>query len=145
MLDLEAKAGVKLVSEPLAVAMGGIALVAQQAERPARSRAGSFGERCQFIKLVLRLRRREMALEDAQHPICISAARCEPAFFRGTELLQMHIGDALFVEPGSKLAFREPRPARRRDGAHIDQEPDLRLRQGIEECPNRGLLVADGE
>src|SRR5215475_6379222 len=85
VLDLEAEAGVKRVGEPLAVAMGGIALVAQQAERPARSCERSFGEHCQFIELVLRLGRREMALEDAQHCICVSAARSEPPFFRSAE------------------------------------------------------------
>ena len=121
VLDLEAEADVKRVGEPLAVAMGRVALVAQQAERPARSCERSFGERCEFIELVLRLGRREMALEDAQHCIRVSTARGEPAFFRSAELLQMHIADTVLIEPSRELAFRKPRPARRRHSADIDQ------------------------
>ena len=60
ILDLHAEPRVQLRGEPLAVAVGGVALVAQQAER-----AAGFGERGQFLELVLRLRRLEMALVDA--------------------------------------------------------------------------------
>jgi hypothetical protein len=35
MLDLEPKPGVKLIGEPLAMAISGVALIAEQAERPA--------------------------------------------------------------------------------------------------------------
>jgi len=37
VLDLESEAGVKFVGEPLPVAIGGVAFVAEQAERPTRS------------------------------------------------------------------------------------------------------------
>jgi hypothetical protein len=37
VLDLDAVVGAKLVRQPLAVAMGGVALIAEQAERPVRS------------------------------------------------------------------------------------------------------------
>ena len=58
--------------------MGGVALVAEQALRLARSRKRGLGERCQFIELVLRLGIGEMALEDAQHLVGMSAAHREP-------------------------------------------------------------------
>src|SRR5260221_624355 len=100
--------------------------------RRARWRERGFGERCQFIKLALRLRRREMVLENAQHRVRMSAARRKPPLFRGAELLQMHIADAMLIEPGGKLTLRKPRPPRCRDGTYIDQEPDLRPRERVE-------------
>src|SRR5215831_7913568 len=86
-----------------------------------------------------------MALENAQHPVRMPAARRKPSLFRRAELLQMQIADAVLIEPGGELAFRKPRPARCRDGTYIDQEPDLCLRQRIEKCGRGRLLIADGE
>jgi len=145
MLNLDSEAGVKLVGEPLTMAMGRVALVAEQAKRPAGSRQRRFGKRGQLIKFVLRVRRREMALENAQHLIGVTAARCQPPFFRGAQLLQMHIADAVLIEPGGELAFRKPGPPRRRDSSHVDQETGPSLRQRIEERARGRLLVADGE
>src|SRR6266436_6410900 len=132
MLDLEPEAGMKLVGHPLPVAMGGVAFVAQQAQRPARSRRQAFRKRSQLIEFVLRLRRLQMALENAQHLVSTTAARGEPSLFRRAELLQMQIAYAALIEAGGKLAFREPRPPRCGDRPHIDQEPDPGLRQRIE-------------
>ena len=103
MLDLDAEAGVKLGRRPVPVAMGGVAPIAEQAERPARSRERGFRERGQFIELALRLWRREMALENAPHRVRMPAARHEPPLLRHAELLQMHIADAVLIEPGGKV------------------------------------------
>src|SRR5579864_1090898 len=75
VLNLESEPGVKLRGEPLAVAIGGIALIAQQAEWPARSFPRRLGERGQRVKLVPRLWRCEMALIDAQHFLGVAAPR----------------------------------------------------------------------
>jgi len=110
MLDLEAEAGMKFVGQPLPVAMGRVALVAQEAQRPACSRDEGFRKRGQLIEFVLRLRGFQMALKNAQHLVSMTAARCEPPLFRSAELLQMHIADAALIKSGGELAFREPRP-----------------------------------
>src|SRR5262249_21507518 len=86
-----------------------------------------------------------MALVDAQHLAGAAAPRGEPSLFRGAELLQVHIADAVLVKAGGELAFRKSRPPRRRDGAHIDQESDLRLLQRVEKGGRGRLLIADGE
>ncbi len=88
--------------------------------------------RGQLIEFMLRLRGFQMALENAQHLVSMTAARCEPPLFRSAELLQMHIADAALIKSGGELAFREPRPPRCRHRTHVDQEPDPRLRQRIE-------------
>ena len=132
MLDPESETGVELIGEALPVAMGGIAFVAQEAQWPTRSRDRGFRKRSQLFEFVLRLRRFQMAFENAEHLVSMTAARGEPPLFRSAELLQMHIADAALIESGGKLAFRKPRPPRRRHRAHVDQEPDPRLCQRAE-------------
>jgi hypothetical protein len=135
----------KLISEPLPVAMGGVAFVAQEAQRPARPCDQGLRKRGQLIEFVLRFRRFQMAFEDAQHLVSMATTRREPPLFRSAELLQMHIADAVLIESGGKLAFRKPRTPRRRHRTHVDQESDPRLRQRIEEGARGRVLVADGE
>ena len=132
----------KFGRQPLPVAMGGVAFIAQEAQRPARSRHQAFCKRGQLIEFVLRLRRLQVALENAQHFASMAAARGEPSL---AELLQMHIADAVLIKSGGELAFRKPRPPRRRDRAHVDQEPDPGPRQRIEKGARGRLLVTDGE
>ena len=132
MLDLQPKSGVELIGETLPVAIGRVAFVAQQTQRPTRSRQRGLGERGQLIKFVLRLRRLQVALENAQHLVSMTAARCQAPLFRGAELLQMHVADAALIEPSRELAFRKSRPPRCRNRPHINQEPCTSLRQRIE-------------
>ena len=132
MLDLKPEAGMKFGRQPLPVAMGGVALVAQEAQRPPRSRDRGFRKRSQLIEFMLGLRGFQMALENAQHLVSMTAARCEPPLFRSAELLQMHIADAALIKSGGELAFREPRPPRCRHRAHVHQEPDPGLGQRVE-------------
>src|SRR5580704_681090 len=103
VLNLESEPGVKLRSNPQAMATSRIALIAQQAQRPARSLPRRLGERDQHIKLVLRVGRCEMALINAQHFLGVSAPRREPTLLGRTELLEMQIGDAVLIEAGRKL------------------------------------------
>src|ERR1700733_11916828 len=145
MLDLKAEPGVEFARKPLAMAVGGIALVAQQAECLTRSCCRVLGERGQFVKLVFRLRRGEVPLEDAQHRIGLAAARREAALLRRSELLQMQIADAVRGETGGELAFGEPGPSRRCDRAHVDRGADLGGDKRIEECRRSRMLIADGE
>ena len=145
MLDLEPEAGVKLPGQPLPVAMGGVAFVAQEAQRSLRSRYRGFRERRQLIEFVLRLRCLQMALENAQHLISVTAARCESPLFRRAELLQVQIADAALIKARGKLAFRKSRPPRCCHGAHIDEEPDARLCQRAKEGVRGRLLIADSE
>src|SRR5262245_39232253 len=119
----------KLVGYPLPMAMGRVALVAKQAQRPARSRDGGFCQCGQLMEFVLRLRCLQVMLENPQHLVGMTAARRKSPFFRGAKLLQMHVTDAVLIESGGELTFGEPRPSRGRDGADIDHEPDPRLRQ----------------
>ena len=86
---------------------------------------------------MLGLRGFQMALENAQHLVGMTAARCEPSLFRSAELLQMHIADAALIKSRGELAFREPRPPRCRNRAHVDQETDPRLRQRVEKDARR--------
>jgi hypothetical protein len=145
MLDLEPEAGVKLLGQPLPMAMGRVAFVAQEAQRSARSCDRGFRQRRQLVEFVLRLRGLQVALENAQHLVGMTAARCEPALFGRAEPLQVQIADAALIESRGKLAFRKPRPPRCRHGAHIDQEPDARLCQRVKKRVRCRLLVADGE
>ena len=135
----------KFVGYPLAMAMGRVALVAEQAQRPVRSRDGGFCQCGQLIEFMLRLRRLQVTLENPQHLGSMTAASRQSPFFRGAKLLQMYVADALLIESGSELPFRESRPSRRRDGADIDHEPDPRLRQRVEKRASGCVLVADGE
>ena len=135
----------KLLGYPLAMAMGRVALVAEQAQRPVRSREGGFCQCGQLIEFVLRLRHLQVTLENPQHLVSMTAASRQSPFFRGAKLLQMHVADAALVESSGELAFRESGPSRGRDGPDIDHERDPRLRQRIEKGACGGVLVADGE
>ena len=145
MLDLEPEADMKFVGYPLAMAMGRVALVAEQAQRPVRSRDGGFCQCGQLIEFMLRLRRLQVTLENPQHLGGMTAASRQSPFFRGAKLLQMYVADAPLIESGSELPFRESRPSRRRDGADIDHESDPRLRERLKKGACGGVLVADGE
>src|ERR1700722_9954232 len=86
-----------------------------------------------------------MPLVDAQHLRGVAAARGESAFLRRAELLQMHVGHAVLVEPGGELALGEARATRGGDGTHVDERRDARVGQRIEESLRSRLLVTDGE
>src|ERR1700683_4955423 len=76
--------------------MGGSALVAEQAQRPARSRERGFGQRSELVERVLRVGRREMALENAQHLVRLSAGRREPPLVWGLGCQELKHGTNLF-------------------------------------------------
>src|SRR5712671_7607904 len=140
VLDLEPGALVDELGDAAAVATFRVALVAQQAEPAARG-----GERRERIELLARLWGREVLLVDAKKLVAFAAARRETAFLGGAERAQVQVADGALVEPGGELAFGKARPARGAHGAHVDDEIDLGLLQGVERGLRRGVLVADGE
>src|SRR5258708_7394543 len=83
MLDLKPEAGMKFGRQPLPVAMGGVALVAQEAQRPPRSRDRGFRKRSQLIEFMLGLRGFQMALENAQPLVGMTPQPCDPRPGRG--------------------------------------------------------------
>src|SRR5262249_6642910 len=86
-----------------------------------------------------------MTLEDTQHRVRMPAARRKPPLFRGAELLQMHTANGVLVVTRGEMVIRDRGPMRSRDGVHVHQEPDYRLRNGVKKCGSGRLLVSDGE
>jgi hypothetical protein len=97
--------------------MAVVALVAEDADR-----SRGFDQRGKLVELLLGLHGLEVPCVDLLQSLVIAGAGREPAFFRRAEPAQMHIANAAFVEPRGKLALGKTRAARRRHGAHIDQQ-----------------------
>src|SRR6185503_3215050 len=88
------------LGDAAAVAVGGITLVAKNAD-PA---AGSH-QRGELVELLVRCRGRQMGLVDAEQVGEPAAARGGAAVARSAEAAQMQIADAALVEPGRELAL----------------------------------------
>ena len=126
--------------DPLAMAVAGIALVAQQAKPWSRA-----GERRELIELRTRLRRREVRLIDHEQLGEVAAACRQSAFLGRAEAAQMQVVNSALVEPGGELSLGEAGSSRCRDRAHVDQKADLRAGEFIENGAGRCLLIADRE
>ncbi len=123
-----------------AVAMVGIALIAEKADAAART-----DQPRQFIEFLARLRGGEMRLIDTKEGVELSGARREPPFLQRSEVPHVQIADAALVERGGELALGKARAARGRDRPHIDKESDLGTRKLVQDGADGRLLVADGE
>src|SRR6202043_665411 len=91
VLHLEAKPRLKFGGEPLAMAVRGVALVAQEAQRPSRFRLRILGEGSEFVERFPRRRRRKVALVDPQHLCGMPGTRRNASFLRSAERAQMHV------------------------------------------------------
>ena len=116
MLHGDAGALVDDFRDPLAMAVAGIALVAQQAKP-----GSGAGERGEFIEFRTRLRRREVALVDVKQLRNVAATRRQPAFLGRPEAAQMQVTNSALVKAGGELSLGEAGPSRGRDRAHVDQ------------------------
>ena len=96
-------------------------------------------------QLRLRAVRRHVLAEDRFHPLGMAGAHRIAPWLRRAQSLQMHIGDALLIQPGGKLSLGEARLARLRHGAHVDQQGDPCPAQFRQHLGDGAALVADGQ
>src|SRR5829696_2661244 len=129
--------------EPLgddaAMALGGLALEAEEADRLP---AGKLGQRFE-----LRLRRagRELLAEDPMHALGIAGPGGFAAGFRRAEVDEVPVADLCLGKVVAQLVLREALLARERDGAHVGDGPDAGVVERREEAVHISALVADGE
>ena len=116
-----------------------IALEAQQAGAPAARQL------FRLRQLGLRLVRAHMLAEYRLHPFRMPGANRIAPGLRRPQRLQMHICDALCVQPGGKLSLGEAGFARPWHGAHIDQQRNARSAQLGQHLIDDAALIADGE
>src|SRR3954463_10990066 len=140
ILHLHAVAVLDDLRDPLPVAMGVVALIAENAHR-----TRLLHQRRQLVELLLGLRRLQMRRIDLVQQTEFAAARGLATTLRCSEALQMQIGNAALIEAGCELILGEPRPPRGRDRAHVNQQLDASVFQFVEHRPGRCLLIADGE
>src|SRR6185369_586982 len=140
ILDLHAVALLDELRDPLPVAMGVVALITENAHR-----TGLVHQRRQLVELLLGLRRLQMRRIDLVQQTELAAARRLATALRRSEALEVQIGNTALVEAGCELILGEPRPPRRRDRAHVDQQLDAGVFQFVEHRLGRCLLIADGE
>src|SRR5690606_1109515 len=114
-----------------------IRLEAEKAARRLAGEGGGAGE------VVLGLRGVELALDDRPEPLPLPGAVGEPPFLRRAQRLQMHVIDPGRGERGGEHVLGEPRAARVRDIAHVDDPPDPRGLESRDELRLARLLVAD--
>jgi hypothetical protein len=88
------------------MAMGGVALVAEQADR----RTGTH-DRKEFVERLLRAGGLQMFIVDAPERIEVARAGGLPPFRWRSESAQVQVFDVVFVERCRELAFGETRPA----------------------------------
>mgnify|MGYP001806079608 CR=1 FL=1 len=140
VLDLDTEIVADEAGQDVAVAVLGMALEAQQADRPAGP--DDVGQNRAFGN---RLGRLEMRVVDGFQVVPATGPRGKAAVGRCAELAQVEIIDPPLRDAGGELALGKARSARGRDGADIDEERDARLRQRIDHGRLGHLLVSDGE
>src|SRR5215207_6414627 len=127
---LEATLGEPL-GDDAAVALGGVAFEAEEADRLL---AGKLG---QLLELRLRRAACELLAEDPMHPPGVAGPGGIAAGLRRAEVDEVPVADLRFGKVVAQLVLREALLARERDGAHVGERR--------EEAVHIRALVADGE
>jgi hypothetical protein len=117
MLDLDADALAHEFGDALAMTVGDVTFITEQADTLLGLDDGR-----ELDELLVRIRCRQMFLIDAKEIIESSAPGGEPSFLWGAEATQVQIANAAFVESGGELTFGKPRPARCSDRASVNDE-----------------------
>src|SRR5829696_5890616 len=129
--------------EPLgddaAVALGGVALEAEEADRLLA------GKLRQLFELRLRRSGCELLAEDPMHPLRVAGAGGFTAGLRRAEVDEVPVADLRLGKVVAQLVLREALLARERDGAHVGDGRDAGVAEGREEAVHIRALVADGE
>ena len=100
ILHLHAVAVLDDLGDPLPVAMGMVALIAEDAHR-----TRLVHQRRQLVEFLLRLRRLQMRRIDLVQQTELAAARRLPAALRRPEAFQMQVGNAALIEAGEDVRF----------------------------------------
>jgi hypothetical protein len=117
MLDFDADAFAHEFGYALAMAVGDVAFITEQADTLVGPDDCS-----ELDEFLVRIRCREVLLIDAKEIIESSAPGREPSFLRGAEAAQVQIANAVLVKSGRELTFGKPRPARCSDRASVNDE-----------------------
>ena len=120
-----------------AVALGVVALKAQQGDGPAEF-AGERGQQ--------RLLRAQVSPEIPEEPPIVAiVAQLVPNALGRAQRRLVAVVDAGTVQALAQRGLGESLAARHRDLADVEQQGDLEFLQGVEEVGRVGALVADGE